>query len=189
MANPDRPRGFRPIGNLYGAPYNGNTFKVAFGTGNSVATFIGDLVRLEGSSNAEGDPTVDQFAQADTDAFGVIVAFEPDRTDLELKYRLASTARNAYVVPCAQGQLFAVQDDGSGTPAADWIGNTVDIVVGAGNTTTGISTMELLGSDLGTGVNTHIMGLLKSPENSIADNAEWIVRINENSFGGDGTAS
>lgn len=189
MANADRPAGLRPIGNLYGAPYNGNTIKVAFAAGNSVATFIGDIVRLEGSADSDGNPTVDQFAASDTDAFGVLVGLDPDRTNLERKHRVASTARTGYVVPAGQGQLFAIQDDGSGTAAADWVGNTADVVVGSGNTTNGISAMELNGANVGTGANLHIMGLLKAPDNTIGANAEWVVRINENSLGGDGTAS
>jgi hypothetical protein len=185
MANSDTPFGFRPIGSLYGAPYNGGLVKVAFEDENAVATFIGDLVRLEGSADTDGNPTVDQSADEDTDHFGVVVSFEPDRTNLERKHRLASTARTAYVAPCTQGALFVVQCDGS--VAATDIGNTVDIVVGSGNTTSGISAMELLSSNIGTGANLQIMGLYPAPDNEFGTNAKVIVRINENSFGGDGT--
>lgn len=189
MANLDRPAGFTPVGNLLGTNYTGNVVKVAFEDENSVAAFIGDAVRLEGSSDADGNPTVDQVEDEDTDWFGVIVAFEPDRTNLELQYRTASTARQAYVVPANQGQLFKIQDDGSGTPAVGWVGATADVVVGAGNTARGISAMELLGSSVTSGANLHIMSRYNAPDNSVADNADWIVRINENSLGGDGTAS
>lgn len=183
MANVDEPRGFTPISNMNGSPYTGGTIKVAFEDENAVAAYVGDIVRLEGSADAQGNPTVDRFAAADTDAFGVIVSFEPDRTDLELKYRAASTARNAYVVPVGEQQLFSVQDDGTGTAAAGWVGNTVDINAGTGSTTTGRSALEIVGSDVGTGINCHIMGLLKKPGNTIAANAEWVVRITENSVG------
>ena len=189
MANADRPSGFRPIGNLYGAPYNGNAVKVAFADENAVATFIQDLVRYEGDLDTEGNPTVDQSADEDTDHAGVIVSFEPLRTALETKYRLASTERQAYMIPSTQGNLFVVQDDGSGTPAITWGAAVADIVVGSGNTTNGLSAMELLGSSVTSGANLQIVALYKSPDNSIADNADWIVRVNENSYGGDGTAS
>lgn len=185
MANADTPFGLRPIGNLNGGPYTGNLVKVAFEDENSVATFIGDLVRLEGSADTDGVPTVDQWAAADTDAFGVIVAFEPDRTNLERKHRLASTARTAYVVPCNAGQLFVIQVDES--VAVTDIGNTVDIVVGSGNTTSGISAMELDSSNIGTGLNLHIMALYPSPDNEFGTNAKVIVRVNENAISGVGT--
>lgn len=182
MANADTPFGFRPIGNLYGAPYNGGLVKVAFEDENAVATFIGDLVRLEGGADTEGNPTVDQSADEDTDHFGVVVAFEPDRTNLETKHRLASTVRTAYVAPCTQGALFVVQ--AAGSIAATDIGNTADILVGSGNTTTGISSMEI--TNVGQG-NLHLIALYPSPDNEFGTNAKIIVRINENSFGGDGT--
>jgi len=180
MANADTPRGFRPVNNMNGAAFTGGVQKVAFEDENTAAAYIGDAVRLEGSADAQGNPTVDRFLAADTDAWGVIVAFEPDRTDLELKYRAASTARNAYVVPISQQQLFVIQDDGTGTAAAGWVGNTVDVNDGGGSTTTGISAMEIVGSNVGTGINCHIVGLLKRPGNSIAANADWLVRIVEN---------
>lgn len=188
MANADTPFGLRPIGNLNGAPYNGGLVKVAFGTGNAVATFIGDLVRLEGDADTDGNPTVDQFAAADTAAFGVVVAFEPDRTNLERKHRLASTARTAYVVPCDAGQLFVIQAD-EDIVAAD-IGNTADIVVGSGNTTSGISAMELDSSDIGTGLNLQIVALYPSPDNAMGENfTKVIVRVNENAISGVGAGS
>src|SRR5688572_16039772 len=182
MANADTPFGLRPIGNLNGGPYTGNLVKVAFEDENAVATFIGDLVRLEGSSDTDGVPTVDQFAAADTDGFGVIVAFEPDRTNLERKHRLASTVRTAYVVPCNPGQLFVVQAD-EDIEAGD-IGNTADVVVGSGNTTSGISAMELDSSDISTGLNLQIIALYPSQYNEFGNQAKVIVRVNENCFTG-----
>lgn len=187
MANSDTPFGLRPIGNLNGAPYNGGLVKVAFEDENAVATFIGDLVRLEGSADTDGNPTVDQWAAADTAAFGVVVGFEPDRTNLERKHRTASTARTAYVVPCNAGQLFVIQVDES--VAATDIGNTADVTVGSGNTTSGISAMELDSSDIGTGVNLQIIGLYPSPDNEFGTNAKVIVRVNENCFTGVGAGS
>jgi hypothetical protein len=188
MANSDTPFGLRPIGNLNGGPYTGNLVKVAFEDENAVATFIGDLVRLEGSADTDGNPTVDQFAAADTDAFGVIVAFEPDRTNLERKHRLASTARTAYVVPCNAGQLFVIQAD-EDIVAGD-VGNTADVTVGSGNTTSGISAMELDSSNIGTGLNLQIVAVYPSPDNAMDENfTKVIVRVNENSISGVGAGS
>lgn len=182
MANSNTPFGFRPVGNLNGSPYNGALIKVAFEDENATAMFIGDLVCLEGSADTEGNPTVHQSADEDTDHFGVIVAFEPDRTNLERKHRLASTTRTGYVAPATQGALFVVQ--ANGTIAATDIGNVADILVGSGNTTNGLSSMEI--TNVGQG-NLHLMALYPSPDNEFGANAKVIVRINENAFGGDGT--
>jgi hypothetical protein len=183
MANQDTPNGFRPIGNLNGSPYNGALVKVAFEDENSAATFIGDLVRLEGDADADGNPTVDQSAAADTAHFGVVVAFEPDRTNLELKYRVASTARVAYVAPANSGALFVGQ--AAGTIVAGDIGNSADIIVGSGNTANGLSGMEV--DTPGGGINLQIMALYPSPDNAFGANAKVIVRVNESSISGVGT--
>lgn len=187
MANADTPFGLRPIGNLNGGPYTGNLVKVAFEDENAVATFIGDLVRLEGDADTSGLPTVDQWAAADTAAFGVIVAFEPDYTNLERKHRLASTVRQAWAVPCNAGQLFVIQAD-EDIVSGD-IGNTADITVGSGNTTSGISAMELDSSDISTGLNLQIIALYPSPDNEYGNQAKVIVRVNENCFTGAGAGS
>lgn len=187
MANADRPSGFTPITSADGS-YKGGLVKVAFEDENAVATFIGDAVRLEGSANTDGDPTVDRVEDEDTDWYGVIVSFEPDRTNLERKHRLASTVRTAWVVTATNGQLFRIQDDATATLAATDVGNTFDVNAGTGNTTTGISNAEILATSAGSG-NLRIEGLYKSPDNSIGANADWVVTINENSWGGDGTAS
>lgn len=195
MANADTPFGFRPIANLTGSPYTGGTVKCAIVATDETATFIGDLVKLSGTAQTDtaGDggtyPSVVQGAAADTAFFGVITSFEPDRTDLELNYRVADTLRYCHVVPATQGQLFVVQADGN--VAITDFGNTADVVVGAGNTTTGRSGMELDSSDIGTGVNLHIVGYYNAPDNDIVTgsgaNSLVIVRINEHTFGGDGT--
>jgi hypothetical protein len=189
MANADTPRGLWPINNLNGSSYNGATVKVALEDENSTATFLGDPVVLRGLSLTDNDgysyPIVRQAA-ASEEIFGVITSFEPDRTNLETKHRLASTTRYAYVVPAVQGQLFAIQC--SGAFADEDFGNTADITVGSGNTTTGLSGVELDSSSIATTkVGLQIIGIVNRPDNSIGTNADVIVRVNEHPFGGDGT--
>ena len=184
MANADAPAGFRPVKNLSGAPYTGATIKCAFVTGDATATFIGDVVRLSGTASPEGYPSIEQGAATDTDFFGVITSFDPDPTDLESMHRLASSARTCNVVP-ANDALFVIQTDGAF--AITDIGETVDIIVGSGDTTTGISAMELQSTNIGTGLNCYILGVDQRPDNEIDTNCDVIVRINETPFisGGD----
>lgn len=187
MANADTPFGFKAVGSLTGAPYNGATVKCAILAADGTATFIGDLVKLSGTADADGYPSVQQGAASDTAFFGVIQSFDPNPADLSAKHRTASTLRTCNVVPCTQDQLFEVQCDGAF--AITDVGNTADVVVGSGNTDSGLSAMELDSSDIGTGVNLQIMGFVVRPDNEIDTNAKVLVRINENAFGGDGTAA
>jgi hypothetical protein len=187
MANSDAAFGFRPVRSA-GGSYVGSLEMVAFEDENSVATFIGDLVRLEGSADADGNPTVDRFADEDTDAYGVIVAFEPDRTNLELKYRVASTVRQAWVVTCVPQQLFEIQANGA--IAATDIGNNADILdSGSGNTTNGLSAMELAIAGIGSGENLLIHRLVPREDNEFGVNAKVLVSVKESAFDtGDGSA-
>lgn len=191
MANADTPFGLRPVADLSGAPYNGTTVRCAILAADGTATFVGDLVKLSGTAATDttGDggtyPSVQQGAASDTAFFGVITSFEPLRTNLETLHRVASTLRYCNVVPATQGQLFEIQCDGAF--AITDIGNTADIVVGSGSTTTGLSAMELDSSDIGTGANLQIVGFANRPDNAVDTNANVIVRVNEHTFGGDGT--
>lgn len=195
MANLDAPFGFRPIDNLYSSSFTGKTVPCVLVAADNTDTFIGDLVRLSGTAatiETMGGitlPSIEQWAASDTDAFGVIVAFEPLRTNLETKYRVAQTERVAYVVPAAAGQLFVTQC--SGSIAVTDIGDSVDVTVGSGNTTTGLSAMEVDSTDLGTGLNLQLMGVYNSPDNDITDttgtNLRVIVRVNEQALSGVGS--
>lgn len=181
MANADTPFGLRPAMMLDGSPYNGQGIRCVFASGDSTATFIGDPVKLAGSS-VGGYPTVQQAAAGDK-IFGVVVSFEPDRTDLTAQYRKASTERQAVVVP-ALDVLFLVQEDSAGGAlTADSVGQNADIVVGTGNTTYGISAVELDSSGAATATaQLRILQLWQSEDNAIGTNAKWLVRVNESAL-------
>jgi len=183
MANADAPRGFVARKMLDGSPYNGATVKATILAADGTATFIGDLVTMTGSAGAEGYPSVAQGAIADTDFFGVVASFDADPTNLESKHRLASTLRNVNVIP-ALDVIFSIQCDASS--AITDIGNTTDIVVGTGDTVTGLSGMEA-DSTFGGGVNLLVVGLDERPDNEFGTNADLLVRINESAFRGTGT--
>lgn len=185
MANVDSPFGLRPVMMLDGSPWNGQTIECQLRAADSTATFIGDLVVLDGTAGTAKCPTV---AQADTGGnfFGVIVGFEYDPDDLTSIYRLASTQRKCKVVP-ALDVLFEAQEDGAGTPLAlNDIGDGRDIVVGSGSTTTGFSGMEI-NSDGTANDDLMIMGLVDREDNEVGVNAKWLVRINVSALRGSGT--
>lgn len=135
--------GFRPVRNLYpGGSHAANALACVIPAGDGTATFIGDFVKLSGAEETpnENMPTVIQAA-AGNGLFGVIVGFRPDYTDLTLKHRTASTERVCFVSVARPGVVYEGQADGA---VADGdIGNYCDIVVAAGDTTTGRSGMEI----------------------------------------------
>ncbi len=183
MANADTPFGLRPVYNSNGSPYNGNAILCAIPASDGTATFVGDPVKLAGSADSTtGVPTVAQCAAADA-IFGVIVGFEPDRTDLTKVHRAASTLRYCYV--CVdKGVVYECQEDSVGNNlAVTEVGLATDIVVGSGSTVTGFSGVELDSSDTATAAGQlRILGLVRKPDNEIGANAKWLVVINEHNL-------
>jgi len=181
MANTDSPYGLRPYRYLDGTPYTGGTIKCEIVVATGVVTFIGDPVTLDAGTATEHYPVVAQMAAADTQIFGVITSFDPDRDDLTSMHRAVSTKRLCNVVPAAN-MLFVCNSDGPTTyadvgQAADLIGFT------SGSTTTGISAVEFDDSDIGTGNHVLLMGFDERPDNEIgAAGVDVIVRINESAF-------
>lgn len=180
MPNADAPRGAKPVYNSNGTPYSGNSMLCAIPAADATATFVGDFVKLSGTADTEtGAPTVIQAAAGDA-LFGAIVGFEPDRNDLALNYRKASTLRYCYV--CVdKGVMFEMQEDSIGNNLAiTEVGLATDLVVSAGSTVTGLSGMELDSSDTATAAGQlRIMGVVRKADNAIGANAKWLVLINE----------
>ena len=180
MANADTPFGLRPVYNSNGSPYNGNALLCAFAAGDAVAAFVGDPVKLTGTAEAvTGIPIVAQCAATDA-IYGVIVGLEPNRADLTLNYRVASTVR--YAMVCVdKGVMYECQEDSVGNNlAVTEVGLATDIVVGTGSTVTGFSAVELDASDTATAAGQlRILGLVRKPDNEIGANAKWLVVINE----------
>lgn len=182
MANVDNPRGLTPTRMLSGAPYNGAVNRYYIPATDATATFIGDAVKLAGSADADGVPTIAQAAAGDT-LVGVIVGFEPDRDDLSLQYRPASTARYALVAD-SPDVVFEIQEDsvGGALAAAD-VGLNADLVVAAGDTDTGRSAMELDSSTkVSTTAQIRVLRLIPRVDNEIGANAKWEVLINEHQY-------
>lgn len=155
MANIDSPFGLKPIRYKSGAPYNGavNPYYVpaSYGT----ALFVGDPVVKTGTSNTAAVsvpgagkfnigtlPEINKATAGDGNAVsGVIVGFTALPGDLNKPYNPASTERVAWVAD-DPNLLFEIQADGA-VPAASMGLNAVFIYTHSGNTTTGLSGVEL----------------------------------------------
>ena len=107
-------------------------------------------------------------------------------TQESTKYREADTERYVWVAD-DPNLMHAVQDDAASTLAATNVGNSADLTgFTSGSTTTGYSSTEISTaavSDTGDGTqDVVIVGLSQTPDNTIGDNANWLVRLNNHFF-------
>ena len=183
MANNDRTYGLKAVGTLSGGEFNGKLRRVQFAAGDSVAAFVGDLVKLTGTNDATGKiPIVAQSAAGDA-SIGVIAAFIPnysDESSLLVNYRKASTKQDALIY-WGQDVLYEVQEDSvGGAIATASAGLNINVIVGSGDTITGMSGMELDSSSAAStsSLNMRLHRVVDRPDNAIGTNAEWVVSIN-----------
>lgn len=185
MANADCARGFIPRSGLSGQPYNASVMQFSTASGDSTAIFIGDPVKLSGTSqtiNGQVFADVDQAATGDV-VVGVVVGVLQDTRD-SLTYRAGSTVR-ILLVETNPNTVFEIQEVSGGTAldAAD-IGLNANFVVGSGSTVTGYSGVELNNSGEAS-TNTldlQIVGLVNRADNEVGEHAKWLVRINRHQF-------
>lgn len=193
MANKDAAFGFRPVGHLDGSPWNGVTQKCWFPAGDGTATFVGDIVKLDGTGDSQGNMSVIIGAAGDTPV-GVVVGFEPNPDDLTQVHRIASqniTYQNAgRWARVATSPDLVMEVQGTGTALITSIGSNIDLAVGTGDADTGLSAAEI---DFATDANTStlvftIIGAVVRPDNDPAiANANWLVCYNVHQFGSVGT--
>jgi hypothetical protein len=189
MANVDKAFGLRPLGNL-SASGSQKQYGYEIADNQAGAIFQGDLVTLKDGYILQFDPA------SHTAAVGVFNGCNYiDPTTGK------PTWKNYYPggVNITQGkiiadviddpnQLFIIQNDG--TSAVTDYGLNADIVIGTGNTTTGVSANVLDTSSIATtaALNLKIVGLWDTPNNSVGANAVVVVKINEHLYGSAGVA-
>lgn len=170
MANVDRPWGARPVAFVGGAKWNGEQTLYAFSASDSTGdAFVGDLVQFDSTNRtlaltdayAPGCPLVKPVVAAlTTTAFrGIIAGFVPEpeynqtmTASLGLMYRKDDTKRYTWVID-NPNVVFDMQEDGNDYVSAsdNPVNKLSDIAYTAGNTTTGISKVELDSSGITTG--------------------------------------
>lgn len=207
MPNVDRPNGFRPVMHGDGNPWNGKFNMYYVTAGDSTAIYVGDVVKLAGSAGASGEvvqgqsvdgiPTISRCTVGDgTDTpIGVVVGVLPDPSNLNIRYRAASTARIVQVVD-DPNVIFEVQEDAATTSiAAASIGLNSTFSVTAGSTVTGESGMELISTSVGT-TTTHPIRILRTKQEpgsglyhatNNPSNGRFLVKFNAHVFRGLGT--
>jgi len=182
MANSDIPSGFKPVKHLLGVPWSGKANVYYIPSTDAVAMFVGDAVKSAGSADVTGKyPTVAQAAATDL-IRGVIIGFGTDPSclinpdNLVMNHRAASTAMYCLVVD-DPFVIFEVQEDSVGNDiGVAMVGLSTDIAVGAGNTVTGKSAMELDSSDTATALGQcKILRIVDRVDNAIGTHCKWEV--------------
>jgi hypothetical protein len=189
MANANNAIGFKPVAGADG--FRVTRYFIPATDGN--AMFIGDPVILAGSADAEGTAATVVLATAGTpnQTVGMIVGFEPNRGDLSVKHRLASTARYVLVMDDPEAIFEAQEDSVGGALAAVDVGLNIDFVAGSGNTTSGYSGYMLDSSTKATTATCQfkLLRLVNRADNALGSYAKWLVKINNHQYqGSTGTA-
>ena len=185
MANTDTAFGLRPVRMLDGSPYSASIRAFSTAAGDGTAIYIGDPVKISGTSQTisgivYGD--VDQAATGDVIA-GVVVGVKPATRD-SVTYRAASTATIVYV-ETGQNVLYEIQEVSGGTAlTANDMGLNADFVVAAGSTVTGMSGVELnnVGEATTNTLDLQIVDFVNRADNEIGEHAKWLVRINRSQW-------
>jgi len=185
MSNVDRPNGFRPVMHINGNPYTGG-YRKYFSASDNLAK--GDLVEADGTGSAQGYPSCGR-AEASDVIQGVVVGWEVNPDGLENNYHVASAVYAVFIADDPDLILEAQSDDGT-LVVAD-VGQNVNFVVAALDTTTGASNMEIDGD---TGATTATLPLKiiqfvdRIDNDTSSANHRLLVAFNNHKFkGGTGT--
>jgi len=165
MANKDNPKGFWPYAHLCGGEIRTMEFTVTTGA----TIYKGDVLKIVAGGTVE--PAA---ADIGITGIGVAATYVDDS---------ASAGGKEVMVYADPNIIFGVQMDDVGTAstAAD-VGATANHLVTAGSTTTKMSGHELDMSDIGTGAQLKIIGLIPEPDNAWGANCDVAVIFNEHFY-------
>ena len=184
MANTDNARGLSLARAQGSAGYTGGANKYYVPTSDGTAIYLGGVVKLAGSADADGVPSVTGNVTAGDVLVGVVVGVESDTRE-STTYRAASTERYILVADDPNA-VFEIQEDSTGGAlAATSVGLNASLAaITSGSTTNGRSTMELDSSTAATTatLDLSILRLVPRADNEIGTNAKWQVRLNNHQF-------
>ena len=200
MANANTPRGLSPVGTITGAPFNeqGRLYAIANDGTNTYA--IGDVVKVAGSSDANGVPYVTKAATTDTPV-GVIVGIRVSDPSVSLVgttlalntiyLPLNSGTRYVYVVD-DPNVIFEIEGDATGVAAADVFklagmtitANQTSLAQSAPLSSTVLNASSFLASSASgsLALPLQIIGLTQSVNNAAGAYANSLVKWNKHQF-------
>jgi hypothetical protein len=186
MANVDKPFGLKALGNL-SATGAQKQYGYVIADNQAGAIYQGDLVTVYNGFLVQFDPATH------TAAVGVFNGcFYNDPTTQKPTWKNYYPGSVNVTIGQIQAdviddpsQLFIIQAASSVTQA--YVGWNADVSIGTGNSTTGVSGMELAGTPAKTAaLNLKIVGLYNVPGNEFGTNAVVVVKINEHLYGSAG---
>jgi hypothetical protein len=200
MANTSKINGFTPVKHLNGSPYNGGT-NIYYVASASDEMFVGDVVKLAGSADADGIATVNLAAASDVPV-GIIVAVLHSKYDPRGKLTTGSTALDtsatapaiaasgaAYVLVADSPDLVMEVEAGNGTPAVADIGLNASHANGTRGTTTSVCPAYIdMGTEAATStLNFRLLGFSQKVGNEVGASAKMLVGFNVHQYGSVGT--
>lgn len=192
MANTDSPRGLSPVRHQSGAPFSASVNKYYVPAGDATAIYIGGLVKLAGSADADGIASVTGNVATGDKVLGVVISVEPSKAISESTLHKPGSTMAYVHVADDPDLMFEVQEDSvGGALAATSVGQVADLIgFTAGDTASGRSAIEIDSStatSIGDGTaDVVIMGLVQDG-GEIGANAMWLVRLNNHAFANGGT--
>lgn len=189
MANTSRIWGFRPVYHLMGAPIMARRFFIPSTDGTAV--YPGDVVKLAGSSDTDGNYATVQLSSAGDAVIGVVRNFDIDPTNLNVdgQGRAASTNRYCYVFD----DPFLVFEAETGNDATAIlntdVGLNVNHATGTPNSTFARSGAYIdMGGEATTAALTFkILAIVSRPDNAVGNAACKVhVKINNHQYVGTG---
>lgn len=183
MANSDAAFGLRPVSKLDGSPYNGAVRQCYWAGDTSTTLYPGDPVKLSGTADDNGVPSVTLAAAGDA-IWGVMVGVSGDANEDLTRdtARYLSTAAGYAQVCKADNVIFEVQEDSGGAALAKTaVGQKLDLIAGSPSTSHPIRSAYELDSSTATTATAQvqIIGFPRRPDNVIGTNANWLVRVAE----------
>ena len=190
MANVSRPSGFRIVGSLTSAKYNGKTelYYVASAADEILA---GDIVKSGGGADANGIPTADLCGASDVPR-GVVVGvlhskFDPAGNlttgsvalDLPAAAQIAASGAGYILVNTDPNVIMEVETS-NGTPTAADVGLNISHANGARTSATVVSPATIdFGTEATTStLNFRLLGFVRRPNNEIGAAAKMLVCFN-----------
>lgn len=200
MANINAPKGFSPVGNLQGGPWNQQGRLYAIPTSDTTNSYaVGDVVMSATSADPDGVPYVQKWGGATTTSalpLGIIVGIRvadpgvslvASSLDLTQSYISAGTrtaVRYVYVVDDPM-VLFEAQFDATAIALTDLHKNAA-VTVTANQTLTQsapMSSLVLTGPAVTATLPIRLLGLIQRPDNATGAYAKVLCKWNYHEFG------
>jgi hypothetical protein len=164
MANVDNPRGFWPIRHLTGGVIRTEEFILTTGA----TVYPGDVLKAVDAGTVEA-------AAADAGVIVIGVAAEYVSDSGSAGGKKVKVYADPYIA-------FGVQADSGTSPALTAVFSTANHVATTGNTTTKTSLQELDASDIETGGQFEVLGIVEAPDNAWGEHVDLVVRFAEHKW-------